>query len=272
MNLYSLNEFGKLKSCMTCIPTYLQILKPINEKQKINVGKLDRNKAENQHSLLLKLLNKNNVDIVQIKPLTELPYQIFTRDIGFVIDDIGFISKLKKNIRSNETKCFKNFLSVNKLNFVELSAFIEGGDVFVHNKIIFIGNSQRTSSKSIEELKTYLGKAYKFVFLNFDHRMLHLDCVFNIVDDETVFISNDYFFDKDMLKEFFVNIINIPLNVTNNLGLNFLPLSTEFYVSSSMYIKNILFELGKKAEYIDYSELIKVGGGIRCSILPLDRA
>ena len=85
---------------------------------------------------------------------------------------------------------------------------IEGGDVVVGDKVIFVGVSSRTSLQAIEELKKVLiiKKIKKEVIpINFDNSMLHLDCVFNLVGEESALVS-PYVYDKDVVKKYIKNI------------------------------------------------------------------
>ncbi|WP_243278756.1 arginine deiminase family protein, partial [Clostridium cuniculi] len=69
---------------------------------------------------------------------------------------------------------------------------IEGGDVVVGDKIIFVGVSSRTNLNAIEELKKVLifkGIKKEVISINFDNSMLHLDCVFSLIGKESALVS-----------------------------------------------------------------------------------
>ncbi|HLO56025.1 MAG TPA: arginine deiminase-related protein [Saprospiraceae bacterium] len=63
--------------------------------------------------------------------------QIFTRDIGFVIDDSFIIANMKKENRKIETKGITHIISSFKTLIPPDDAFIEGGDIVLW-KVIFL--------------------------------------------------------------------------------------------------------------------------------------
>ena len=84
--------FDKLHSCLVAYPCYFDITVPINEKQERNKGQIDRALAVKQYNDFINLLQEFNVKTYLLNLVSDCSYQIFTRDIGFVIENILFIS------------------------------------------------------------------------------------------------------------------------------------------------------------------------------------
>jgi N-dimethylarginine dimethylaminohydrolase len=148
---------------------------------------------------------------------------------------------------------------------------IEGGDVLVHDGHIFIGLSSRTQREGIKELEDELhknGKKQKIIPIKFDSKMLHLDCVLNILDKDDCIIC-DYIYDKKAIKEIVKNCYNIDKKTADELGTNLICLGDKRVLSTHKKVCNMLNEKGFKAKYVDYSEIIKGGGSLTCTTLPI---
>jgi len=73
--------------------------------------------------------------------------QMFTRDIGFVIDDKFVVAKMKELVRQKEFPGIESLLgNIPKERILRLpkEAMVEGGDVIVHKNHLFVGISKRT--------------------------------------------------------------------------------------------------------------------------------
>ncbi|MGL5576171.1 MAG: dimethylarginine dimethylaminohydrolase family protein, partial [Sarcina sp.] len=195
-----------------------------------------------------------------------------TRDIGFVIDDILFISKMTNKQRLDEYKALEKYAKEENLHVHKMSKEIEGGDVILHKNLIFIGLSSRTKYDAIKELEEHLKrhkKKYKIIPIKFDSdKMLHLDCVFNVINEDSCIIS-EYVYNKEILEEFFENHYYINDKTSLELGTNFISLGDNKIISSSKDVCKLLESKGIKTFYIEYSEFIKGGGAFTCTTLPI---
>ena len=91
--------------------------------------------VEKFHNKLL----KHNVEILRPENIPNCN-QIFTRDLGFVISNIFFMSNIVP-ARQDEIKGIENIITNLDLGVIKLPEFIhiEGGDVVLHNAKLFIG-------------------------------------------------------------------------------------------------------------------------------------
>jgi N-dimethylarginine dimethylaminohydrolase len=270
MILNNNNEYQKLKKCIISKPLNYSIAEPINKLQEKNIGNINKSKSLYQHNELVNILLNNEVDIEFMKTIKDKNYQVFTRDIGFVIFDTLFICKMSKNIRKEEVNELKHFSNRNNLKIHIMSNYIEGGDVFVHNNNILIGISTRTSERALDEISKVIPKSYNLISVKFNTDMLHLDCVFNVINKTTCIYSDDYILNSSAL-DLFQKKIKIPKNVVDELGTNYFVLSENTVIVTHEYMKKLLKNYFENIIYIDYSEFIKGGGSVRCSILPLER-
>ena len=85
------------------------------------------------------VLQKHNVTVYRPKLINNYN-QIFTRDVGFVIDNFFFKSNILPK-RAKEFQAIDSILSNFNDKIIELpeNVHVEGGDVLYHNNIVFIG-------------------------------------------------------------------------------------------------------------------------------------
>ena len=223
--------------------------------------------------------------------------QIFSRDIGFVIDDSFIIANILPE-RSNEIFAIQKVLNlVPKNKIIELpeNCHVEGGDVILHNDYIFIGiydgddysnlKTARTNNRSIEFLKKKFPakKIFSFELIKSDlepsKNALHLDCCLQPVGNDKLVACPDAFLKRDQY-EWLINhfgkenILEISLNEMSEMKCNFFSIDTNIVVSEKSFsnLNSWLRGFGILVEEINYKEISKQGGLLRCSTLPLKRA
>jgi len=99
---------------------------------------------ENDH--FLRILAKHNVKVFQ--PITlASTNQIFTRDIGFVIDDVFIKSNMGTIERRQEFFAIRDIVSqiAQEVWFPPATVTVEGGDVMLLNDKVFVGQAAKGS-------------------------------------------------------------------------------------------------------------------------------
>ena len=222
--------------------------------------------------------------------------QIFTRDIGFVIDDVF----IKANIlpdREGELIAIQYIIDqINPAKVVRPpeEVHIEGGDVILHDNYIFIGTYKGSDYKDYITARTNMqGVAYiKNLFPNkivkeFDlvkskieakDNALHLDCCFQplglgkgIIYKSGFREEADYMFLVNLFgKE---NLFHITRDEMYDMNSNVFSIDDNIVVSEKNFtrLNNWLRENGFIVEEIPYAEIAKQEGLLRCSTLPLIR-
>ena len=241
------------------------------------------------------ILMKHNVKVFRPDVL-ENYNQIFSRDIGFVIEDKFIISNILPE-RSREIEALSFVLDAidnKKLINLPENCHIEGGDVIVHNEYLFIGTytgsdysqiqTARTNINGIEYLKSLFPKkqiiSFHLIKSNTDpeKNALHLDCCLQTVGKNKVVVCPEAFSNKNeysWIIEHFGdnNILEISLKEMSNMQCNFFSISEDIVVSEKGFSKvnQWLRSFDITVEEIDYKEISKQGGLLRCSTLPLKR-
>ncbi|WP_269223817.1 arginine deiminase family protein [Flavobacterium sp. IMCC34518] len=222
--------------------------------------------------------------------------QIFTRDIGFVIDDIFIKSNILPD-RERELDAIQyviDQIDPSKVVRPPDEVHIEGGDVMLWNDYIFVGTykgsdyasyvTARTNWQGVDFLKELfpnkIVKEFDLVKSKIEARdnALHLDCCFQPVgkDKGIIYKSGfreeaDYMFLVDLFgKE---NLFHITRDEMYNMNSNVFSIDANVVVSEKNFtrLNNWLRSNGFVVEEIPYSEIAKQEGLLRCSTLPLIR-
>lgn len=222
--------------------------------------------------------------------------QIFTRDIGFVIED----KFIKANIlpdREDEYQAIEYIISQipkEKVIIPPAEVHIEGGDVMPWNDHIFIGTykaddykeqiTARTNMKGVEFIKSLFPNK---IIKEFDlvksktepqDNALHLDCCFQPVGKDKGIIYKGGFRNEEdyqYLVNLFgkQNLFHIEREEMYEMFSNVFSIAPNVVVSERNFkrLNNWLRENGFVVEEIPYAEISKQEGLLRCSTLPLIR-
>ncbi|WP_028393226.1 dimethylarginine dimethylaminohydrolase family protein [Bacillus cihuensis] len=272
---YCMNEYNILKKVIVCEPQYMEIREVINETQKQYKNEnIDRELAMQQHKQFIEQLEDLDVKVYQLPARAKFPEQVFTRDIGFTIGKTVFVAKMANHLRQGEDKVLKSWLEEVEVPFYDLTmAHIEGGDVLIDRKSIYIGVSSRTDEKSIVQLQNLLPH-FEIIALPFNNKFLHLDCVFNIISEtEALFFPEAFAKEEIDLLHSRYDLIEINDCEQFTLGTNVLSIGRKKIISltGNKGVNNQLRTRGYEVIEVDMSEIIKSGGSFRCCTMPLVR-
>lgn len=236
-------------------------------------------------------------DVTVYRPqLIENCNQIFTRDIGFVIDSIFVKSNILPE-RELELDAIQFVIDqINPKNVIRPpdQVHIEGGDVMLWNNYIFIGTykgsdykdyiTARTNLEGVQFIKDLfpdkIVKEFDLVKSKLEARdnALHLDCCFQPVgNDKAIIYKNGFREEADY--RFLValfgkeNVFHITRDEMYHMNSNVFSIDSNVVVSEKNFtrLNNWLRANGFVVEEIPYAEIAKQEGLLRCSTLPLIR-
>lgn len=222
--------------------------------------------------------------------------QIFSRDIGFVIDDVF----IKANIlpdRERELDAIQyviNQMDPTKVVRPPEDVHIEGGDVMLWNDYIFIGTYKGSDYKDYITARTNMA-GVNYIKALFPHKIvkefdlvkskleardnaLHLDCCFQPVGNNKGIIYKSGFreeADYVFLVKLFGkdNLFHLTRDEMYHMNSNVFSIDTNVVVSEQKFtrLNTWLRDNGFTVEEIPYAEIAKQEGLLRCSTLPLIR-
>jgi N-dimethylarginine dimethylaminohydrolase len=268
-------EYDTLKRVILCQPQYMTIRDVINETQKHfqNEG-IHIERALEQHEKFVQTLRGNGVEVILLPYHKKYPEQVFTRDIGFTLGEIVFVADMASDVRQGEENVLRQWLEDEGFSYYNIVGDnIEGGDVIIDGKTIYVGLSNRTNQKAADHLQRILS-SFEVKAIPFKERYLHLDCVFNVVSPEIALIYPEALTEEDM-KVFGsrYELIEVSKEEQFTLGTNVLSIGNKRILSLPVNkdVNKQLRNRGFEVIEVDITEIIKSGGSFRCCTLPILR-
>ncbi|MEO1054405.1 MAG: amidinotransferase [Bacteroidota bacterium] len=242
------------------------------------------------------VLKKHNVEVFRPN-LIEHYNQIFSRDIGFVIDNV-FVKSNVLQQRGREIEGIQHIIDQipdEQVIVPSSEVSVEGGDVVLWEDYIFIGYSEeedfnqytvsRTNSAGLDFLQAAFPhkrvKAFELSKSDEDPRLntLHLDCCFQPIGRDQAIVFEDGFKnaeDYQFLQSLFgqSNLVEVEREEMYQMNANVFSINQRVIVSERNFkrLNNELRRRGFEVEEIMYQEVAKMEGLLRCSTLPLIRA
>ncbi|MFE3293085.1 dimethylarginine dimethylaminohydrolase family protein [Rhodococcus sp. NPDC059234] len=258
---------------------------------------------EAERESLCSVFERHGVEVLRPRLLTEAEKRaggsggyanFFVRDPWFTVGDVVVEGNLRLPHRRREVLASREILTARALDgrcsYVALpqpavpsggpddlgaGPFLEGGDVLVYDKHVFVGNSGLASNTLgidwLHKLLTPLGYTVETVRLQ--PNFLHLDCALGLIREGLLVSCPDALIDglPTALREW--ERIEISESDGVDLGTNGLPISPEVYVTDPVFrhIGDRIADHGVTVEYVDFAISRTFGGSFRCTTQPLWR-
>lgn len=242
------------------------------------------------------VLKKYEIEVLR-PTLIENCNQVFSRDVGFVIEDEFFIANIIPD-RFEELQAYrdiKRLFKGNKINALPEEVYVEGGDVILYNDYIFVGTYKQADFKQFKTGRTNV-QFVEYIKAKFPNKkvldfelkkndqdpyegILHLDCTFNPVGKDKAIIYKDGFLfehEYQQIVDIFgkENLFEVTKEEMYWMNPNVFSISPEVVVSEKNFTRlndHLENVWNIKVERINYREVSKMGGLLRCSTMPLIR-
>ena len=303
MNLHIQSETGRLRSVVLGLPnspgpvprlentfdskSYESVLNGVYPAEEDIVREMGAFEA---------VLHKYDVQVYRPRPVDGCN-QVFSRDVGFVIDDKIIVSNIIPD-RQEEIDAYEDIyrqIHYKQIYNLPESVHVEGGDVVLYKNFIFLGQydfpdysqvkTARTNRKAVEYLRMIFPER-TIVPLNLLKSdtdpyagILHLDCTFMPVGEDKAIIYRRGFMnprDADHLIEIFGrdNVFEVTTEEMYYMNTNVFSIAPDVVVTEEHFTrlnKHLREKWGMTVETVPYREISKMGGLLRCSTLPLNR-
>ena len=214
----------------------------------------------------------------------------YSRDPIITIGNKFILTNLKTEQRRQESGNYRRIaldlakkyngevisMPANKLGYHEDNMYIEGGDVFVNGKEIYVGVTGNASNdKGIEWLQNELGASYTVHKIELHANVLHLDCAMMLINETQGIICKEDFVDFDALPESLKNRewIEATPEEAQVMATNGVVVNTKTIIMSDAFphIAKQVRDLGIEVHEIPFKKANYFGGGLRCSYQPIIR-
>lgn len=225
---------------------------------------IDLNIARAQHRAYVEALKQLGCDMIELPAEPDLPDSVFVEDTAFILPEVAVITRPGADSRKPETESIIRALAPHiDLVQVREPATVDGGDVLVLGKQIYVGLSTRSNQAALEQLNELLQK-YDYPVTSVEvHGCLHLKSAVTRVDDETLLINKDWI-DSSCFADFEL----IEVDPSEASAANCLPIGDSI-IFPLTFPKTCakLGERGYKVLTVDISELARAEGAVTCCSL-----
>jgi dimethylargininase len=118
---------------------------------------IDLEHAIAQHHQYEEALKSLGVEVLALPEQPELPDAVFVEDAAVVLDECAIITRPGADSRKPETESVARALaSYRSLHTIQAPGTVDGGDVLVVGKRIWIGQSTRSNRSAIDQMQAFL--------------------------------------------------------------------------------------------------------------------
>ena len=222
---------------------------------------IDLEKARAQHRAYVQALTALGCQVETLPTLPENPDAVFVEDTAVVLDELAVITRPGAESRRAEVDSSAAALARHrKLAYIEAPGTLDGGDVLVVGRTVYVGLSARSSQDGLQQLRAHLephGYRVEGVELT---GCLHLKTAVTQVADRTLLINPAW-----AAKSAFRGMDFIDVDVGEPPAANAVRVAdTLIYPRSFPRTRERLERQGLKLRVVDMSETEKAEGGVTC--------
>lgn len=228
---------------------------------------IDLDLARAQHREYVQALKALACEVIELPAESDLPDSVFVEDTAFILPELAVITRPGADSRKPESESIIQTLAP-LIRYVQLQApaTLDGGDVLVFGKQIYVGLSTRSNQAAIDQLQQLLSEYGYSVTAVQMHDCLHLKSAVTRVDDKTLLINPNW-----VNTHHFEDFNSIEVDPFEPFAANCLHIR-DFVIFPTAFPKTRakLEEAGFKIVAVDVSELAKAEGAVTCCSLIID--
>lgn len=233
----------------------------------IDRSPIDLDVARAQHQGYVELLRELGCDVIELPAEADLPDSVFVEDTAFVLPDVAVITRPGADSRKPETESIARALQpYRKLLFIPEPATLDGGDVLVLDKDIFVGMSTRSNQAALDQINGLLNEfGYRAHSVEL-RDCLHLKSAVTYVDANTLLINRNW-----VDAGCFAGFDLIEVDPSEPFAANCLPIQGEIIFPEAFPKTRAKLEArGYKVRTVQLDELAKAEGAVTCCSLIIE--
>lgn len=222
---------------------------------------IDIKKAAEQHHQYESALKKMGYSIRRLPATPDLPDGVFVEDSALVFDELAIITRPGAKSRRPETESMAKVLKeYRELHFIKPPGTLDGGDVLVLGKSVYIGISKRTNRAAIEQFSDILKPiGYQVTGIEVTN-CLHLKTAISPLEDDLLLINPEW-----VDKQIFDGYQTVSVHPDEPFGANVMrrgnwALCPEAFPRTA----ELLNERGYDVITVNQSEMAKAEAGLTC--------
>lgn len=228
---------------------------------------IDVDRARAQHHAYEDALRAAGYDVQRLSATADMPDSVFIEDIALVFDELAVITRPGAESRRREMPAVAAALATYRsLRHIEAPATVDGGDVLVAGRRVFVGLSTRTNADAVSQLRRILAPHGYAVCEVSVRECLHLKSAVTCVDSE-VLLLNPNWGPAVAFRDFEI----VEVDPREPCAANALRLRDRLIFPEAFpWTADRLRARGLRVETVDASELAKAEGAVTCCSLLVD--
>jgi dimethylargininase len=225
---------------------------------------IDLEIARAQHQGYVQALKELGCAVLELPPEADLPDSVFVEDTAIVLLEVALLTRPGADSRKPEVETILQALSpYREIVRVTAPATVDGGDVLVLGKEIYVGLSTRSNQAAVDQMNRLLDK-YGYHVTGVELKdCLHLKSAVTRVDDKTLLINRRW---VDV--ENFEGFQLIDIDPSEPFAANCLPVNgAVIYPTAFPKTRKLLEEKGCRVKAMPLDELAKAEGAVTCCSL-----
>lgn len=230
----------------------------------IDRSPIDLEIARAQHREYIQALKALGCEVTALPAETNLPDSVFVEDTAFILPEAAVITRPGAASRRPETDSIARALEpYRNLLFIREPATLDGGDVLVLGKDIFVGMSTRSSRAAVDQMNELLAAFGYSAHPVEMHDCLHLKTAVTRVDERTLLINPGWVDTRH-----FAGFDCIEIDPAEPFAANCLPVNGEIIFPAAFpKTRARLAARGYTVRDVQVDELAKAEGAVTCCSL-----
>jgi dimethylargininase len=228
---------------------------------------IDVSRARAQHQAYEEALAEAGYRVERLESAADMPDSVFVEDIAIVFEELAVITRPGAVSRRGEVPAIADALEAHRaVRRIEAPATIDGGDVLVVGRRVFVGLSSRTNREAVRQLRSLLASyGYTICEAAFED-CLHLKSAVTALNDDTLLLNP-----RLVNPQTFAGFEIIEVDPDEPMAANALRLRDRIIFPSAFPRTAVRLRAnGFRVAAIDASELAKAEGAVTCCSLLLD--
>jgi len=225
---------------------------------------IDVEVARAQHRAYEQALINAGCLVERLDTASDMPDSVFVEDIAIVFDELAIITRPGAESRRREPAAVAEALAAYRpLHTIEPPGTVDGGDVLVVGRRVFVGRSSRTNEAAVVQLRQILAPYGYTVCDTVVRGCLHLKSAVTALADDLLLVNRDWIDEAVFAAFTLVDVEPGEPSAANALRLE----DRIIFPASFPRTAERLTERGLRLEIVDAGELAKAEGAVTCCSL-----
>lgn len=225
---------------------------------------IDVELARSQHAQYERALADAGYRVERLPGDPAMPDCVFVEDIAIVFDEVAVVTRPGAASRRAEVPVVAAALaSYRDVKYIEAPGTIDGGDVLVAGRRVFVGRSSRTNGDAVAQLRRFVAP-FGYAVSEIDvGGCLHLKSAVTALSDEALIVNPDW-----VDAAAFAGFELVAVDPREPAAANVLRLADRMIVQSAFpRTAERVAARGVRVEAVDAGELAKAEGAVTCCSL-----